>query len=170
MTTKIKKGYRYSNVARGMVSQLKFGKLADIAGVTGEFVRKCVQRYYVQGFNEVDISAIFLDGESGNLNRDIYRIRYAASDFEELKDEPGIINKLVPGEVSERKLEIIVARTKIRSYKVKQMLYDHYVSGESINDIRIRGNFVKSNMNRDFKRVQQSADVFEELYILEFNQ
>ena len=50
------------------------------------------------------------------------------------------------------------------------MLYDHYVSGESINDIRIRGNFVKSNMNRDFKRVQQSADVFEELYILEFNQ
>ena len=170
MNTKIKRGYRYCNVARGMVSQLKFDKLADIAGVTGEFVRKCVQRYYVQGFNEKDVCAIFLDGESGNLNRDIYRIRYAAADFEELKDEPGIINKLVPGEVSERKLEIIVARTNIRSDKVKQMLYDHYVSGESINDIRIRGKFVKSNMNRDFKRVQQSADVFEELYILEFNQ
>ncbi len=170
MNTKIRKGYRYSNIARGMVSQLKFEKLADIAGITGEFVRKCVQRYYVKGFNEKDICAIFLDGESGNLNRDIYRVRYAASDFEELKDEPGIINKLVPGETSQRKLEILVARTNIRSPKVIQMLYDHYVLGESINDIRLRGNFVKSNMNRDFKRVQKSADVFEELYILEFNQ
>lgn len=170
MNTEIKKGYRYSNVACGMVSELKFNKVADIAGVNGEFVRKCIHRYYVRGFNEKDICAIFLDGESGNLNRDIYRFRYAASDFEELKDEPGIINKLEPGKVSQRKLEILISRTNIRSPKVIQMLYDHYVVGESINDIRIRGKFVKSNMNRDFKRVQQSADIFEELYILEFNQ
>jgi len=165
----IKSPYRFHGLARGMVSEERLNALISFTKLEGDFVKRGLYAHFVRGFNAENVAMIYYNC-SGNFSRDMKKIRNIAANYEELIDYQGDINELVPGNVSQRKLDIFIDSVQLKSAKVKAVLRDHFVHGKSKKDIVVNHSTTHSNINREVKKIQAVADKFQDLHNITVNQ
>lgn len=73
---------------------------------------------------------------------------------------------LIRGMENQRKIEILISLTNIRSEKVIKVLNAYYCRGMSEKDIAFIYGVSQSNLNRDRNKLEEVAGLMEELFEL----